>query len=165
MRPRSANASRALLLLSLLRAARLPVSQTAILRPEPAPEHQGLRLLLQLPEMVPTGSRVPFGITVTNPGRRPRPLDLEANGPAYEVAILHPDGRIVHTWSGGRVEAEHSGRVLEPGAAVTYEGQWDQRDERGRPVPPARYQVRVTLRAAGPGEPWQSITSTLAIAP
>ena len=165
MRRRPANASRVLVLLSLLRAARLPVPQTAIIRPEPAPEEPGFRLHLQIPEIVPTGGRVPFGITVTNSTGRPRPLDLVAGGPAYQIEVLEPGGTLIHTLWGGRVEGEHGARVLEPGATVTYEGQWDQRDARGRPVPPARYKVRVTLKTADAERGWGSVTRTLAISP
>lgn len=165
MRRRNADASRLLVLLSVLRAARRPVRQSVIPGRAPDPSGAGLRLRLQLPEMVPTGSRLPFGITVTNTTERPLPLRLKSGGPAYEVEILEPGGRRVHTLSGGRVDADRAQRTLEPGATLHFEGQWDQRDELDRPVPPARYDVRVTLRVAESGAGWESITRTLAIAP
>lgn len=132
---------------------------------KPEPPGAGLRLSLQIPDMVPTGSRLPFGISITNTSNRAVPLRLKAGGPAYEIEILAPDGRSVHTLSGGRVDADRAQQTLEPGAALHFEGQWNQRDARNRPVPPARYDVRVTLRVAGGTGEWESITRTLAIAP
>lgn len=165
MRRRTADASRLLVLLSVIRAARRTVPQIALLEERPEPSGAELRVRLQLPEMVPTGGRIPFGITVTNMSHRPSPLRLKAGGPAYEIEILAPDGQRVHTLTGGRVDVDRAHQILEPGATLHFEGQWDQRDARDRPVPPARYDVRVTLRVAGGAGGWESITRTLAIAP
>ena len=88
VRRRPSDASRLLVLLSLLRAARRPVRETAILRQRPEPSGAGLQLHLLIPDVVPTGSRLPFGITITNTSNRPVPLTLKPGGPAYDIEIL-----------------------------------------------------------------------------
>jgi hypothetical protein len=61
----------------------------------------------------------------------------------YEMIVENSDGHEVWRWSNDLGFAQPIAQELL--TSVTYSEEWDQRDNRGQPVPPGRYEVTAWL--------------------
>ena len=122
-------------------------------------ERRGLALRVELPPHARIGARVPFTLVIENRGPEPVPLGLTGRPIAFDVIVTAADGAEVWRRLRGRVVAAVlQVRLLGPGEVMELAGEWDQRDDAGRPVAPGTYRVRAVVPAepaelaAGPVE-------------
>jgi hypothetical protein len=94
---------------------------------------------------VEAGGRVQLVLRVSD--RHGRPCTLLLGGkPPFDFEVLR-GARLVWNWAHGRtVLLVLDSARLGPGERLTYEAEWDTRDNQGRPVPPGTYWVRGVLR-------------------
>ena len=134
--------------------------------PDPVPAPAPLALRVDLPDLAPAGMDVPFRLALANRGDRPIPVELGGRPVAFDLVVRRADGAIVwRRLEGVPIEMILVQRTLGPGEVVTFEGHWDQRDSRGKQVPPGVYQVRGVLPV--PVEPggWGSDPRELTVTP
>lgn len=109
-----------------------------------------LRLELRLPGAVRVGEPVRFELHVANESDAQVELLLAGRPPAFDLIVRAPDGTPV--WR--RLEGEVIAMTLQivrlpPGREMLFTHFWDQRDDRGRPVPPGDYVASGILPAEG----------------
>ena len=134
--------------------------------PEPVPPPAPLVLHVHLPQLVPAGMTIPFRITLGNNGLQPVTVELGGRPIAFDLVVHADDGTMVwRRLEGVPVEAVLVTRVLAPGEVLTFEGHWDQRDLRGRPVRAGSYRVRGVLPVPTAPSGWGSTARQVTVVP
>ena len=106
------------------------------------PAIDSLRLRLEAPETVASGSSVPFAIVIENRADRPSALSLRGRTIAFDLLVRNPAGAIAwQRLAGQSIPAILRLEELAPGATLRLTATWDQRGSDGALVPPGRYQV------------------------
>ena len=87
------------------------------------------------------------GMTLTLRNVSDAPVDFLTGGrPPYDFVVATPDGDQVWHWKCAKViQLPLDNQTLEPGDEMEFEGEWEQVDNRGEPVPPGVYVVRAVL--------------------
>lgn len=88
--------------------------------------------------------------SVENRGNRPVELTLRGR-PAHDFIVTTRDGVEIWRWSQGKtVQPMLIPKILNPGEYLTFETNWDHRDNEGRLVPPGEYMARGLLNLERP---------------
>lgn len=95
---------------------------------------------------------MPLVFRVTNAGPAEVTLELQGRMPAADFVVTDARGAPVWSLLRGRVMLG-SLRLhpLAPAKGLTFRETWDQRSDRGRPVPPGDYLVRAILMTGDRG--------------
>src|SRR3989454_12160044 len=112
---------------------------------------RGVQIELRLNKAAYT-AREPVEITLTlsNPGTSAVKFQFPT-GQMFDF-IVSRDGQFVWQWSLGRAFSQaFTPLILAPGESKDFTERWDQRDARGRTVPPGEYEI-VAVFPAGDGE-------------
>jgi len=128
------------------------------------PALDSLRLRLEIPDGIRLGDPVSLTLVLENIGSRRLTLSLLGRTIAFDIRIRAEDGEVVWRRLEGEVlPAILRVEVLEPGASLRLAGQWDQRSNAGRQVPPGRYRAQGELLTEG--EPLLSAAVELVVQP
>jgi hypothetical protein len=86
------------------------------------------------------GQSVPITLVVRNVHEHT--MQLRAQEPTFFFLVTAPNGDVISDFQGRPSLGSFRTWNLRPGQTVTFRAVWDQRDSRGRPVPPGTYSVR-----------------------
>jgi hypothetical protein len=83
-----------------------------------------------------------------------RTIDQPLGGrPPHDFAVTRTDGTEVWRWSKEQiVEDVLELKTLRPGEGLAFEVDWNQRDDKGQPLPPGTYLVRGLLNTDPPAQ-------------
>ena len=101
-------------------------------------------------------SKSPYGDTVSMKlklrNTRHEPVQFSMGGrPAHDFVITTADGEEVWNWQCAKIILFPLDRkILEPGEELEFTGEWEQVDNRGKPVPPGTYLIRGVLKMESP---------------
>ena len=101
-------------------------------------------------------SKSPYGDTVSMKlklrNTRHEPVQFSMGGrPAHDFVITTADGEEVWNWQCAKIILFPLDRkILEPGEELEFTGEWEQVDNRGKPVPPGTYLIRGVLKMEPP---------------
>ena len=101
-------------------------------------------------------SKSPYGDTVSMKlklrNTRHEPVQFFMGGrPAHDFVITTADGEEVWNWQCAKIILFPLDRkILEPGEELEFTGEWEQVDNRGKPVPPGTYLIRGVLKMESP---------------
>jgi len=124
-----------------------------------------MKLDLVLPDTVQLGQAVPITLRVTNQSREAASLYSQGRPTAFDLVITLPGGTRV--WSRLKkavIASVLQIRELAPDQVLEFRDSWDQRDDRGRPVPAGDYSV-VGILPTDPPDQLRSRPETLRIIP
>jgi len=95
---------------------------------------------------------VPLVFRVTNAGAAELTLELQGRTPTADFVVTDSRGTVIWSLLRGRVMLG-SLRLhpLPPGKGLTFRHTWNQRSDRGSPVPPGEYLVHAVLITGDPG--------------
>jgi hypothetical protein len=123
-----------------------------------------LRLSLGGPVEVAMGVPVPFMLTLENVSGRPLDLYLRGRTIAFDIVVLDTAGATIwRRLEGEMIPAVLRLETLAPGQVLELSGQWDQRDNAGRPVRAGDYTAYGELLTEA--APLRTGTVTLRIVP
>ena len=110
-----------------------------------------MRLELDLPARVASGRPVAVALRLINPSGTPREVVLQGRPAAFDLRVTRADGAPV--WR--RLEHEVVTAVLQlrtfaAGETLALDAVWNQRDDRGSPVPPGDYLVSAEVPSDPP---------------
>ena len=89
---------------------------------------------------------MPLVFRVSNAGPAAVTLELQGREPTADFVVTDRQGTVVWSKLRGRVMLGSLRLVpLPPGRGLTFRHAWDQRSDRGAPVPPGEYVVRAVL--------------------
>jgi hypothetical protein len=111
-----------------------------------------LELGLEMPARVRAGQPVPLKTMLRNVGKEPLELSLGgAEDPAvFDFVATRKDGpEVWRRLYGAQLSLNGRFLVLAPGQTVIFGHTWDQRDNKGRWVPPGTYHLRGVIPASG----------------
>ena len=100
---------------------------------------------LDVADQVSYGETVSMKLTLRNVSDEP--VDFLTGGrPPHDFVVSTPDGEQVWHWKCAKIiQLPLDNQTLQPGEEMEFEGEWEQVDNRGEPVPPGTYQVRGVL--------------------
>lgn len=105
---------------------------------------------LDVPQSAAAGSPVPIRIRVKNETAAPLDLYLRGRDVTFDIVVTDSAGDTIWRRLGDEpVQAILQLRTLAPGEALELSHEWDQRSQRGSPVPPGRYTVRGSVLTDG----------------
>lgn len=111
---------------------------------------EGAVVTLDVPNTVAAGTTVPIRLRVQNTTTAPLDLYLRGREATFDIAVTDSSGDAVWSrLSGEPIQAILQIHTLAPGEALELSHDWDQRGDRGNPVPPGRYTVRGTVLTEG----------------
>ena len=123
-----------------------------------------LTLWLEVPAEVPAGRTVSLTLTVKNTANHAINIALGGR-PAHDFVVERQAGTAVWHWTHGQVILSIlERRMLQPGDALTFAGQWQQVDHAGQTVPAGSYMVRGVVRTEA-GQQLQTALTPLTIVP
>jgi hypothetical protein len=103
---------------------------------------QDMTVELELPDTVQLGEEVPITLRVTNAATEPVELWMTGDPVAFDLFVTRLDGTEVWRRLYGEVVADIlQQRLLQPGEAIEFSEQWEQRDNHGSPIAPGTYFV------------------------
>ena len=102
---------------------------------------RGVQIELRLNKVAyTTGEPVEITLTLSNPAMSVAKFQFPT-GQMYDF-IVSRDGQFVWQWSLGRAFTQaFTALILAPREAKVFTERWDQRDARGRTVPPGEYEI------------------------
>lgn len=110
-----------------------------------------LRLQLVSPAEVRAGATVPLTVRLENVGSRPLDLYLRGRTIAFDIVVTRATGDTVwRRLQDEIIPAVIQFRALAPGEVLELRHDWDQRDNRGRPVAPGDYVLRGSVLTDAP---------------
>ena len=125
---------------------------------------QALTIWLEVPAEVPAGTTVPLTLIVKNTSTHGIKLSLGGR-PAHDFVVTSQAGLQVWVWTHRQaILSILERRTLQPGDALTFEGQWQQVDHSGKTVPAGTYLVRGVV-STEPGQELESELKPLTIIP
>lgn len=101
-------------------------------------------------------SKSPYGDTVSMKlklrSTRHETVQFSMGGrPAHDFVVTTSDGEEVWNWQCAKIILfPLDRRILEPGEELEFTGEWEQVDNRGKPVPPGTYLIRGVLKMESP---------------
>ena len=126
---------------------------------------EGAVVSLDVPESVRAGAPVPIAIRVKNETAAPLDLYLRGRDVAFDIIVADSTGDLVWRKLEGEVtQAILQLRTLAPGEVMELSHTWDQKSQRGSPVPPGSYTVRGSVLTDG-RTTLESPAATLRITP
>ena len=111
---------------------------------------EGAVVSLDVPPSVAAGAPVPIRLRVKNETAAPLDLYLRGRDVAFDITVADSTGDVVWRKLEGEVtQAILQLRTLAPGEVMELSHTWDQKSQRGSPVPPGRYTVRGSVLTDG----------------
>ena len=105
---------------------------------------------LEAPSQVAYGETVHMNLTLRNISDEPVLVPM-GGIPAHDFAVATADGENIWRWQCGQIILGiMGGETLEPGEELELNGQWDQVDHRGEPVPPGAHLIKGILEMEHP---------------
>lgn len=124
-----------------------------------------MRFDIIAPSDVRQGDPVPVTLRLTNTSDRPLTVYLQGRPTAFDIVVKDEAGTVVwRRLEGQTITAILGIRTLEPGAALSFEDAWPQRDRSGRPTPPGLYTITGALPTDAP-EPLVTRATTTRVGP
>ena len=111
---------------------------------EPGADSRGAKppmdFTISIPPEVRQGDPVPVTLRLRNTSPRPLTVYLQGRPTAFDIEVTNQAGRVVwRRLAGEPVQAILGVQTLAPGASLTFEDAWPQRDQAGRSIPPGHY--------------------------
>ena len=111
---------------------------------------EGAVVSLDVPQSVAAGAPVPITIRVKNETAAPLDLYLRGRDATFDITVADSVGDVVWRKLEGEVtQAILQLRTLAPGEVMELGHTWDQRSQRGNPVPAGEYRIRATVLTDG----------------
>jgi hypothetical protein len=121
-------------------------AETPVEAPVTVTSNDSLRLHLDVPGEVTRGDAVPITVRAENITDRTIDLYLAGRPIAWDVIVTDAAGAVVwRRLEGEIIAAALRIETLAPGEALELSGEWDQRFNDGRDVPPGTYVVRAEV--------------------
>jgi len=110
----------------------------------------GLLVTLDAPESVCTGEQLGYTVAVSNGGSEAIDLHLQGREPTFDLRVTDESGATVwRRLEGQSVQAILRLDTVGPGGEMTFRDAWDQRDARGRLLPPGSYSLQAEVLTDG----------------
>ena len=111
---------------------------------------EGAVVSLDVPDTAKAGSPVPIRIRVKNESAAPLDLYLRGRDVTFDITVADSTGDPVWRKLEGEVtQAILQLKTLAPGEVMELSHTWDQKSQRGSPVPPGSYTVRGSVLTDG----------------
>ena len=111
---------------------------------------EGAVVSLEAPRTAASGTPVPITIRVKNETAAPLDLYLRGRDVTFDIMVADSTGDVVWRKLEGEVtQAILQLKTLAPGEVMELSHTWDQRSQRGSPVPPGKYTVRGSVLTDG----------------
>jgi hypothetical protein len=124
-----------------------------------------MRFDIIAPSDVRQGDPVPVTLRLTNTSGRPLTVYLQGRPTAFDIVVKNEAGTVVwRRLEGQMITAILGVRTLEPGAMLSFDDVWPQRDQAGRPAPPGLYTITGSLLTDGP-DPFVTPATTTRVRP
>ena len=112
---------------------------------QPAKPQQGSGIVETTLDLVEQGKTLNIDFSLKNSSDKELKL-LFGSGHQYDIVVTDVEGREVYNWAADRsFTMAIINKDLAPRQELSYSEEWDYTDNEGKPLPPGKYLVKVTI--------------------